>query len=111
VSGTRLRVGMGDRYGISLTVPRNADFDPSAVTGAVMKVTKPGGTADAVSWTAAITAQDADSATIRYAFSSTGLDLDVPGTWKAWIQWTEPGFTIGPRSEVAPFPVDPTNTI
>lgn len=104
---TRLRVGMGDSYGLRPVVLRGPDFDPEAVTGVVFHVTKPtssGGTAS-VQWTGSIGDRSAASVQALYAFNANGLDLDYPGTWRVWLQWTVPGETPGPRTEVGTFTV------
>lgn len=107
---TRLRVGMGDSYGLRLTVLASADFAPATVTGAVIHVTKPTASGEAsVTWTAALSAQSSAGVTAYYAFATSGLDLDYPGTWRAWVQWTVPGQTPGPRSEVVRFVVAAAN--
>lgn len=100
---TRLRIGMGDSYGLRATVLANDDFDPTAPTGGVFKITKHDGTT--VNWTGAITAQSALSIELTYTFNASGLDLDQAGTWRFWIQWTVPGETPGPRTEVDSFAV------
>jgi hypothetical protein len=100
---TRLRVGMGDSYGLRITVLAGPDFLPEAVTGAAFKVTKPGG--ELVEWAGEIGTQSALSVEALYSFSEDGLDLDTVGTWRVWIQWTVPGETPGPRSEVTSFRV------
>ena len=102
---TRLRVGMGDSYGLRFTVFASDDFLPATVTGAVFHITKPNAlkTTTQVTWTASIGAQSSVSVQALYAFAADGLDLDYPGTWRAWIQWIVPGETPGPRSEVASF--------
>ena len=98
---------MGDSYGLRETVLANADFDPTAVTGGVYHITKPNaqGTTTSVQWTGSLGTQSVASVQLLYAFNVDGLDLDYPGTWRAWIQWTVPGETPGPRSEVASFVV------
>lgn len=107
----RLRVGMGDSYGLRPVVLANDDFDPTSVTGATFMVTKPtaSGTAN-VEWTGSIGTQSAASVQALYAFNADGNDLDYPGTWRAWIQWTVPGESPGPRSEVFTFPVIAADT-
>jgi hypothetical protein len=92
---------MGQPYAVRITVMANEDFDPELPTGATIKVTKPSGAE--VSWTATIPAQSAQSATAVYALASSGLDLDQPGTWRAYVQWTVAGQTPGPRSEPTSF--------
>jgi GTP-dependent phosphoenolpyruvate carboxykinase len=107
VTTTRLRVGMGDAYGIRITVLAAPDFDPAAVTAAVMKITKPSGAA--VNWTAALASQSSLSVQATYTFATAGTDLDVAGTWSVWVQFTQPGKTIGPRCEVVQFTVVAAN--
>lgn len=103
---TRLRVGMGNSYGLSVTVLAGADFDPADPTGAVFNITKPTASGETtVQWTAAIDTQSAASLRTFYQFDVDGLDLDYPGTWRGWIQWTVVGQTPGPRSEVFTFAV------
>lgn len=104
---TRLRVGMGDSYGLRVEVRANADFDPTLVDGVTFKITKPGGAS--VNWTGEIESQDAQSAVAAYTFNANGLDLDVTGKWTVWLQWTQPGRTPGPRTEVGPFQVVAAN--
>ena len=105
---TVLRVGMGDSYGIRATVLASADFDPMAPTGGVFKITKHDGTT--VNWTGVIATQSALSIELTYAFNVSGLDLDQAGTWSFWIQWTVPGETPGPRTEVDRFAVKAAST-
>lgn len=104
----RLRVGMGDSYGLRPVVAKNDDFDPAAVTGVVFEITKPtavGGVTERVEWPGTIGAQSADSVEAIFIFDSDGSSLDFPGEWRLWLQWTVPGETPGPRTEVAPFQV------
>lgn len=105
---TVLRVGMGDSYGVRATVHASADFDPSAPTGGTFKITKPDDTT--VNWTGVIAAQSSTSIELTYAFNANGLDLDQIGTWTFWIQWTVPGETPGPRTEVDSFAVKAAST-
>ena len=109
----RLRVGMGDSYGLRPIVLASADFDPTAVTGVTFMITKPNalGTTTAVEWTGAIGTQSAASVQALYAFDIAGTDLDYPGTWRVWLQWTVPGETPGPRSEVAQFHVSAADAV
>ena len=100
----RLRVGMGEPYGIRIRVAASDDFDPLTVTGAVIKVTRPE-SSTVVSWTAALENQSASSVDAVYTFASAGTDLNVTGVWRAWVQWTVPGVTPGPRSETTAFTV------
>jgi hypothetical protein len=99
----RLHIGMGDAYGLRVTVLSSPDFDPSVVTAATVNVTKPSGAQ--VTWTGSIVEKDADHVIAAYTFSQAGTDLDEAGSWRAWIQWDAPGFTIGPRTEVFDFMV------
>lgn len=94
---------MGDSYGLRFIVLRATDFDPTAVTGGTFKVTKPDDTT--VEWPVSLGAQSTLSVEALYAFNADGSDLDAAGRWHAWIQWTVPGETPGPRSEVATFVV------
>ncbi len=105
---TVLRVGMGDSYGIRATVLASADFDPSAPTGGTFKVTKTDGTT--VNWTGVIASQSSTAIELTYAFNASGADLDQIGTWTFWIQWTVPGETPGPRTEVDSFAVKAAST-
>lgn len=110
---TRLRVGMGDSYGLRPVVLRSDDFDPESVTGVTFMITKPtagGGTAQ-VEWTGAIGEQSAASVQALYAFNADGSDLDYPGTWRVWLQWTVPGESPGPRTEVGSFLVVAADSI
>ena len=105
---SRLRVGMGDSYGLRPVVLASDDFDPTAVTGVVFNITKPtavAGVTTTVQWTGSLGTQSALSVQALYAFDVDGLDLDYPGTWRCWLQWTVPGETPGPRSEVFTFRV------
>jgi hypothetical protein len=99
---------MGDAYGLRVTVIKSADFDPSVVTSGVFKITKPDGRT-LVEWASEISDQSADSITAYHAFASDGSELDVPGYWTLWIQWTVPGRTLGPRTEPQQFEVLPAN--
>lgn len=94
---------MGSYYGLRLTALASPDFDPMVVTGAIFKVTKPGGTT--VSWTGTVDTQSSSSVRAVYAFAPTGLDLDMPGTWRVWVQWTVAGGGLGPRTETVTFQV------
>lgn len=105
---TRLRVGMGEPYGIRLRVAAGPDFDPMAVTGAVIKVTRPN-SSTVITWTATVEEKIAESATVVHVFAPAGTDLNVEGVWRAWVQWTVPGQTPGPRSETTAFTVIPEN--
>ena len=110
---TVLRVGMGDSYGLRPVVLASEDFLPNAVTGVTFMVTKPtagGGTAQ-VQWTGTIGTQSALSVQALYAFNADGSDLDYPGTWKVWLQWTVPGESPGPRTEVGSFRVLAADTL
>ncbi len=98
-----LRIGMGNSYGLRLTVFAAPSFDPSTVTGATIKVTKPNGTK--IEWAATLDDQSALSVQARYDLAATGLDIDMVGTWRAWVQWTVPGQTPGPRTETTSFQV------
>lgn len=100
-----LRVGMGDSYGLRITVPASADLDPSAVTGVVFHVTKPSG--ERVKWTGTLDTQSASSVRAVYTFSGSGLDLDQPGDWTAWLRFTQPGKSPGPTTDPFIFPVLP----
>ncbi len=105
---SRLRVGMGDSYGLRFIVLASDDFLPTEVTGAVFHITKPtavSGVTEDVEWTGSIGTQSAQYVEALYAFDADGDDLDIAGTYLAWVQWTVPGETPGPRSEVASFPV------
>lgn len=99
----RLRVGMGDSYGLRPVVLASPDFNPLLVTGVTFRVTKPSGTT--VSWVGTIGTKTAASVQALYAFDGAGTDLDAPGTWRFWLQWTVPGEVPGPRSEVSQFTV------
>ena len=99
----KLRVGMGDSYGLRFTVLASPDFDPTLVTGATFKVTRPDGSS--VDWTGGLLSQTSASVQAYYAFNVSGLDLNQVGKWIAWVQWTQPGKTPGPRSEPYPFDV------
>ena len=102
----RLRVGMGDSYGLSFAVLAATDFAPADVTAATFKVTKPTATGESsVEWTGSLSAQSAAGVTANYTFNADGLDLDYPGAWRVWIQWTVVGESPGPRTEVARFTV------
>ena len=98
-----LRIGIGAPYRLRVTVLATPEFDPMRVTGAVMRITKPNGMV--ATWTAEIAGQSSTSVQASYPFSVTGLDLDTIGTWRVWVQWTVPGETPGPRSEVTTFHV------
>lgn len=98
-----LRVGMGNSYGLRITVPSSADFDPTLPTAASLEITKPEG--EHVVWPATILTQSASSAQVRYVFNADGSDLDQDGLWRVWVQWTVVGETPGPRSEVGSFNV------
>ena len=108
MSNTRLRVGMGDSYGLRVTVLAGPDFLPASVTGGTFKITKADGTT-AVNWVGTLGVQSSVSVELLYAFSGSGADLDTVGTWTGWIQWTAPGKTPGPRSEVFEFQVIAAN--
>jgi hypothetical protein len=86
-----LRVGVGNSYGLRATIAANADFDPSQPTGGVFVATKPSG--PTVMWPVVIVAQSAASIEVRYAFNANGLDVDVDGIWRVWIQWSVSGQT------------------
>lgn len=107
MSMTRLRMGMGDSYGLRITVLASDSFDPEAPSGATFHVTKPD--ASEVTWTATIASQSAVSALATYAFNADGTDLDQAGIWRVWIQWTVTGESPGPRSEVGSFNVIAAN--
>lgn len=97
---------MGDSYGLRETVLKGPDFDPAAVTGGTFRITKPSAAGEvSVQWPISLGTQSSASVQALYAFNANGTDLDFPGTWRAWIQWTVPGETPGPRTEVAPFVV------
>ena len=111
---SKLRVGMGNSYGLRIVVLANADFLPLSVTAGVIKITKPtavAGVTTTVDWTATLSAQSSGSVTATYTFNASALDLDFAGQWRAWIQWTVPGQTPGPRTEVIAFTVAPTTTV
>jgi len=102
----RLYVGMGDSYGLRETVLAGPDFLPAAVTGGVFHITKPSAAGEvSVQWTGTIGTQSSASVQLLYSFAASGLDLDYPGTWRVWIQWTVPGESPGPRTAVASFTV------
>ncbi len=101
-----LRMGMGNSYGLHITVPAGDEedfepFDPELPTAAVLEVTKPEG--QHVDWTASIVSQSAEAIVVDYRFNPNTLDLDQDGEWRVWIQWTVVGETPGPRTEVGSF--------
>lgn len=104
-----IHVGMGNAYGVRIVVSASDDFDPTAVTGGRFVVTKSDGIADAVSWVGTLSAQSAASVTLSYTFAAGGGDVDQDGLWTAWIDWTQPGKSPGPRSEPFTFPVKKKN--
>ena len=56
---SKLRVGMGNSYGLRIVVLANADFLPLSVTAGVIKITKPtavAGVTTTVDWTATLSA-------------------------------------------------------
>jgi hypothetical protein len=93
------RVGMGQPYAIRLTVPSALDFDPGAVTGATLNVTRPNGTT--YTRPMSVDAQSATSVTVSYRWALGEPDVD--GAHRGWIQFTQAGATPGPRSEVFTF--------
>jgi hypothetical protein len=111
---SRLRVGMGQPYGVRPVQLATTDFDPMAVTGVVFHITKPtavAGVTTTVAWTGTIGTQSTVSVQALYALNSDGSDLDFPGTWSCWLQWTVPGQTPGPRSEVFTFRVSAADAV
>ncbi len=103
-----LRIGMGDHYGVRVTVPSGDYFNPLEPDGAILKITKPDGST--VDWTAAIEAQTSASVTAYYRFNADGSDLDVDGTWLVWVQWTAAD-ALGARSESGSFSVIAANRL
>ncbi len=97
-----LRIGMGNRYGVRVTVAMSTDFDPTLPDGAILKVTKPDGTT--IDWVGVIENQSSSSATAFYQFNADCSDLDQDGLWRVWVQWTEADVP-GARSESGSFPV------
>lgn len=106
---TRLRVGMGDSYGLRAVVLANPDFDPLLPTGVTFEVTKPSGAS--VSWIGTLGAPSSLSRLATYPFASDGSDLDEVGTWRVWLQWVVPGASPGPRTETASFIVVAANSV
>lgn len=100
---------MGQPYALLIRVLATPQFDPTLVTGATFKVTKPeprnGEPIETVEWTAELTDQSAAGVSAVYNFAASGDDLNLAGRWRAWVQWTVPGQTPGPRSEVTTFSV------
>lgn len=80
----KLRVGMGSPYAIEITIPSGTDFDPEDPTSATLHATKPLA-GEEVEWAATISAQDADSITVRKVLTSS--DLDQVGKWFAWVSF------------------------
>lgn len=106
---TALRIGMGDSYGLRLTVASSTDFNPSLPTAATIEIRKPEG--DLITWTGVIESQSASTILVRYTFNANGTDLDQDGQWRVWIQWTVVGETPGPRTEVGTFDVIAANAL
>lgn len=84
---TPLYVGMGPPYFVRVTIPASDDFDPAAVTLAVLEVTKPG-SHEAVTWEATH-APSEDELTVSHALEVD--DLDEVGIWKLWVRCTVSG--------------------
>jgi hypothetical protein len=102
----RLRVGMGPPYAVQISTVAGPDFDPEDPTSATFNVTKPSG--ETVTWTAAITTQNATKIVTRYALAAPGAglgDLDERGVWKLWVSFgtAVPGDSL--RTEVVTFKV------
>jgi hypothetical protein len=93
-----LRVGMGQPYKVRFRVLASADFDPMVVTNPIIKVTKSNGTT--LEWTATVENRSSAGVDAVYALNANGLDLDVPRTWRFWVQWSAPSVTPGPRTSV-----------
>lgn len=101
MSRAALYVGMGQPYAIRFDVDKSDDFDPSLPTGATFHITKPDNTE--TTFAASLADQSADAVSAVHLL--TASDLDMKGTWRAWVQWTVPGETPGPRTEVLSFQV------
>lgn len=102
----RLRIGMGDSYGLRIPVLRAEGFDPSTVTAVVFMITKPTSpTPTHVEWPGTLDDQSADAVTADVRFEPDGSSLDVVGEWRVWLQFATPGETPGPRTEVTTFNV------
>jgi hypothetical protein len=97
--------GMGQPYRIRNTVLASNDLDPSQPTGAVFVVTKPDKTS--ITWVAALSAQSSES--VQVIYNLVGDELDQTGFWDAWIQFTVPGETPGPRCDPFQFWVKAAN--
>lgn len=97
---------MGDSYGLRVAVPSAEGFAPETVTGVTFMITKPTSpTATRVEWPGTLDAQSESSVTADVRFEPDGSSLDVVGEWRFWLQFTTPGESPGPRTEVTTFNV------
>ena len=96
-----LRIGMGEPYAIRVTVPSSADFDPTTPTGGTLELTKPDG--ERITRPLSISSQTSLSISALYSLAIP--DLDIPGVWRMWIQWTVGIEAPGPRTSVTSFTV------
>jgi hypothetical protein len=78
---------MGPPYAIEVTIPASTDFDPEDPSSATLHAEKPLA-GESVSWAAAISAQDANSITVRKVLATS--DLDQEGKWFVWVSFETP---------------------